>query len=278
VTRDRRDRARDPRHDARVIRSGHLLTSAPALALAVACGGKAAPPARPPAPAQHASAEPEHGGGHDHGAGPEHHGGDHEAAHADHDGGEALHHFENAEESARSLDDPARDARQQPDRVIAALALAPAMVVADIGAGTGYFAVRLARAVPRGQVIATDVEPDMVRYMTERARREGLSNLRAVQTPPGSPELDKASVDRVLVVDVWHHLGDRAAYAKLLAEALRPGGLIAVVDFKLESAHGPPPKHRLTPEAIAADLRAAGLKTEISAIDLPEQYIVIGRR
>ena len=188
------------------------------------------------------------------------------------------HRFEDAEERAKSLDDPARDAWQQPERVLAALALTPAMVVADIGAGTGYFAVRLARAVPRGQVIATDAEPDMVRHMTERARREGLPNLRAVQTPPGSPELGTASVDRVLVVDVWHHLGDRAAYAKLLAAALRPGELLAVVDFKLEATHGPPPKHRLAPEAIAADLRAAGLAAEISSIDLPEQYIVIGRR
>ena len=190
-----------------------------------------------------------------------------------------MHHrFEDAEQWAKVFDDPARDAWQQPDRVIEALALTPAMVVADVGAGTGYFAVRLARAVPAGQVIATDVEPDMVRYLTERARREGLANLRAVATPPDSPRLAKASVDRVLVVDVWHHLGDRVAYARQLAEALRPGGLIAVVDFKLDAKLGPPRQHRLAPEAIAADLRAAGLTAQVSAIELPEQYIVIARR
>jgi SAM-dependent methyltransferase len=244
---------RDPRHDARVIRSGAVLLSA---LLSVACGGAAGPaPATSPAPAQPQPADP-HGG---------HHGG-------------MVHRFEHADAWAKSLDDPARDAWQQPDRVIEALALTPAMAIADVGAGTGYFAVRLARAVPRGQVIATDVEPDMVRYLTERARREGLANLRAVQTPPDSPQLAAASVDRILIVDVWHHLGDRAAYARRLADALRPGGLIAVVDFKLDATHGPPPRHRLAPEAIAADLRAAGLATEISAIDLPEQYIVIARR
>jgi cyclopropane fatty-acyl-phospholipid synthase-like methyltransferase len=190
-----------------------------------------------------------------------------------------MHHrFEDAERWAKVFDDPARDAWQQPERVLEALALTPAMVVADIGAGTGYFAVRLARAVPEGQVIATDIEPDMVRYLTERARREGLANLRAAATPPDSPQLGKASVDRVLVVDVWHHLGDRVAYARQLAEALRPGGLIAVVDFKLDAKHGPPRQHRLAPEAIAADLRAAGLTAEVSAIDLPEQYIVLARR
>jgi SAM-dependent methyltransferase len=118
----------------------------------------------------------------------------------------------------------------------------------------------------------------MVRYMTQRAAREHLPNLRAVLTPPDDPQLAPGTIDRILVVDVWHHLGDRAAYARKLAEALRPGGKIAVVDFKLDATHGPPPQHRLTPESIAADLRAAGLATEISTVDLPEQYIVIGRR
>lgn len=188
------------------------------------------------------------------------------------------HRFEHADEWAKVFDDPARDAWQQPDRVIEALALAPTMAVADIGAGTGYFAVRLARAVPQGSVIATDIEPDMVRFMTERAKREGLANLRAVATPPDSPELAPSSVDRVLVVDVWHHLGDRAAYAKQLAAALRPGGRIAIVDFKLDAKQGPPKKHRLPPESIAADLRGAGLTVEGAPLDLPEQYIVIGRR
>src|ERR1041385_5229393 len=109
------------------------------------------------------------------------------------------HRFDNAEQWAKSFDDPARDAWQQPDRVIAALELGPAMVIADIGAGTGYFAVRLARAVPG------------------RAQREGLSNLRAVLTPPTDPQLAAASIDRILVVDVWHHIDDRAGYARKLA-------------------------------------------------------------
>jgi cyclopropane fatty-acyl-phospholipid synthase-like methyltransferase len=195
------------------------------------------------------------------------------------DGGHHRDHgFAGAEQWARIFDDPEREAWQKPDEVIRTLRLAADATVADIGAGTGYFAVRLARAVPEGQVIATDLEPDMVRYLTERARREGLANLRAAATPPDSPQLGKASVDRVLVVDVWHHLGDRVAYARQLAEALRPGGLIAVVDFKLDAKHGPPRQHRLAPEAIAADLRAAGLAAEVSAIDLPEQYIVLARR
>lgn len=195
-----------------------------------------------------------------------------------HTGGGMHHRFDNAEAWAKVFDDPARDVWQQPDRVIAALQLAPDMVVADIGAGTGYFAVRLARAVPSGQVIATDIEPDMVRYVTDRAKHENLANLRAQTTPANDPQLPAASVDRILVVDVWHHLDDRAAYAKKLAAALRPGGRIAVVDFKLDSKLGPPKQHRLTPEAIIADLQAAGLTAELAAVELPEQYIVFASR
>src|SRR5690349_10647561 len=104
------------------------------------------------------------------------------------------HHFESAEACAKSFDDPARDRWQQPQLVLDALELGPGMVIADIGAGTGYFSVRLARAVPDGQVIATDIEPDMIRYLTERAAREHLPNLRAVQTPPADPQLAAGTV------------------------------------------------------------------------------------
>ena len=199
----------------------------------------------------------------------------HEPTHGhDHAEGVMPHRFENADRWAKVFDDPARDQWQEPDRVIAALELGPAMTVADVGAGTGYFAVRLARAVPSGKVIATDVEADMIRYMTERAKREGLTNLAAIVTPPDDPQLPK--VDRILVVDVWHHLGDRVGYAKKLAAALGPGGRLAVVDFKLDAKLGPPKHHRLAPDQIAADLRAAGLTVD-PPILLQEQYILVAR-
>jgi ubiquinone/menaquinone biosynthesis C-methylase UbiE len=197
-------------------------------------------------------------------------------SHDHHDG--MPHRFEHADEWAKQFDDPSRDAWQQPDKVIAALGLEPAMSVADVGAGTGYFTVRLARAVPQGEVIATDIEPDMVRYLGERARREQLTNIRTVLATADDPHLAPASVDRILVVDVWHHLHDRAHYAAGLAQALRPGGKLAVVDFKTEAEHGPPKHMRLAPEAIAADLQAAGLTAAVDPTQLPDQYIVVGTR
>lgn len=196
---------------------------------------------------------------------------------AAHHGG--MHHrFDNAEVWAKDFDAPSRDAWQRPDLVLAALELGPKMVVADIGAGTGYFAVRLARVVPDGQVIATDIEPDMIRYMTERAARERLANLRAVLTPPADPQLAEGTVDRILVVDVWHHIDDRAGYARALARALRPGGKLAIVDFTREATHGPPVEMRLTPEQVIGELRQAGLAASLSSTVLPDQYIVIGIR
>lgn len=222
------------------------------VAFVLGCGQPAAPakPAPEPLP-----------------AGAEHH---HPAA--------MVHRFDNAETWAKVFDDPARDAWQHPDDVVAALGLTASMTVADVGAGTGYFTVRLARAVPSGQVIATDIEPDMVRYLTERATREGLPNVRAVLSTGDDPRLAPGSVDRVLVVDVWHHISDRARYAKGLAAALRPAGQVAIVDFTSAATHGPPRKHRLPPETIIADLKAAGLDAQVSPTQLPDQFIVVGTR
>jgi 2-polyprenyl-3-methyl-5-hydroxy-6-metoxy-1,4-benzoquinol methylase len=211
---------------------------------------------------------------------------DHEAARAHGHGGtpggrgmgHADHPFADAETLASALDDPARDAWQRPEDVLRAMELAPTMSVADVGAGTGYFAVRLARAVPAGDVTATDIEPNMVRFVNERARREGLPNLRAILAAQSDSGLARASFDRALVVHVWHHLPDRGAFARDLSAALRPGGRLFVVDFAVDARRGPPPSMRVAPESIIAELEAAGLTAMVSAVAVPDQYIVEARR
>jgi ubiquinone/menaquinone biosynthesis C-methylase UbiE len=186
-----------------------------------------------------------------------------------------MHHrFANADEWSRVLDDPERDAWQRPEGVLRALELMPTTTVADVGAGTGYFAVSLARAVPRGRVIATDVEPDMVRYLEERARREGLPNLSAILATPTTSGLGARSVDRILVVHVWHHLTNRVDYARDLAASLRPGGKLVIVDFTLAAHRGPPMELRVAPEVMVAELTAAGLSARVSSVVIPDQYIV----
>jgi arsenite methyltransferase len=200
----------------------------------------------------------------------------HAGPHEDH-GAVGHHGFTNADAWTNVFDDPARDTWQRPDDVLQALELAETMIVADVGAGTGYFAVRLARAVPAGEVIATDLEQDMVRYLNDRARREQLPNLRAIRATRIASGLAAQSVDRILVVHVWHHLADRVGYARDLAAALRPGGKLFVVDFGLEARRGPPANLRVAPEAIIAELAAAGLAAKVSSVALPDQYIVEAR-
>ena len=186
------------------------------------------------------------------------------------------HRFSGAERWARVFDDPARDRWQKPDEVIAALAFAPDATVADIGAGTGYFAARLARALPKGRVYAVDIEPDMVRYLGERARRERLPNLQAVLGKPDDPQLPEA-VDGVLIVDTYHHIVDRIAYFERLCARLKPGGQVAIVDFTLESPVGPPRNARIAAQQVREEMQRAGYALAAQHDFLPHQYFLVFR-
>jgi predicted methyltransferase len=183
------------------------------------------------------------------------------------------HRFNDAEKWAHVFDDPERDAWQKPHQVIQALALKPDAVVADLGAGTGYFSVRLARMLPKGTVYAADVEPDMVKYLDERAKREGLSNLKPVASS-GSDARLPAKVDLVLLVDVYHHIEERERYFSRLAGSLAPGGRVAVIDFKLDSGRGPPKNARVAPERVKAELARAGYALAAEHAFLPDQYFL----
>lgn len=183
-------------------------------------------------------------------------------------------HFENAEQWAREFDDPARDAWQQPDRVIAALGLKPGMKVADIGAGTGYFSSRLARHATAPTVYAVDIEPSMVKYLSARATKEGVKNLLAVQAGESSPNLPEP-VDVVLIVDTYHHIPNRVAYFTALRKSLRPGGVLAIVDFRKDSPSGPPTDFRFTPEDVARELMPADYSGTSVITDLPRQWMAL---
>ena len=159
------------------------------------------------------------------------------------------HSFGDAQKWSKIFDDPERDAWQKPHEVIQALALKPDAVVADIGAGTGYFAVRLAHMLPKGRVYAVDTEAAMVKHVAERAKKAGLANVTAVHGGADDPRIpDKADV--VLFVDVYHHIDGRERYFARLANALKPGGRLAIVDFRMDSPRGPPKSARIEPERV----------------------------
>ena len=184
------------------------------------------------------------------------------------------HSFGDAERWAHVFDDPARDAWQKPHEVIQALALAPEARVADLGAGTGYFSARLANMLPKGRVYAADLEPDMVRYLGERAKREGLANLVAVASAPDDPRLPE-KVDLILLVDVYHHIEDRTRYFDRLRASLRPGGRVAIIDFRLDAPAGPPRAARIPPEQVKAEMKRAGFIPSAEHGFLPYQYFVV---
>ena len=186
----------------------------------------------------------------------------------------AFHHrFEDAEKWAKEFDNPERDAWQKPEEILDALHLQRSSLVADVGAGTGYFSVRIAKRIPEGKIFAADIEPDMVRYLGERAR-EHLINLVPVQASADAVNLPE-QVDVALVVDTYHHIGNRTQYFAKLKSSLRPAGRLVIVDFKADSPNGPPVRHRISPERVTQELKAAGYALVGTLQFLPRQYCLV---
>ena len=185
------------------------------------------------------------------------------------------HKFDDPARYAKSFDDPARDAWQLPARVIDALQLTSGMKVADIGAGTGYFSMRLAK-VPGVSVFAVDIEPKMVEYLQQRAHKEHAMNVTAVLAGASSPNLPEP-VDVILVVDTYHHLPTRPAYFRELRKSLKPGGRIAIVDFRKDAPEGPPVHFRFTPQQIQDEMKQAGYALQSTHDFLPRQHFLIFR-
>ncbi|MDH4191988.1 MAG: class I SAM-dependent methyltransferase [Betaproteobacteria bacterium] len=190
-------------------------------------------------------------------------------------GHQPMHsHFDDADKWSKVFDDPKRDAWQKPVEVVRALSLAPDSTVADIGSGTGYFSVRLARALPQGRVYGADLAPDMVKHLNERARRENLPNLSSHAAAADDPKLP-AQVDLVLIVDTYHHIGARERYFGKLRASLKPGGRIAVIDFRPDSPVGPPREFRIAPGRVKAEMEHAGYRISTEHTFLPNQYFLV---
>jgi ubiquinone/menaquinone biosynthesis C-methylase UbiE len=190
-------------------------------------------------------------------------------------GQHGLHH--SAEEYAKVLDDPKRDAWQKPDEVVRALELKPGATVADLGAGTGYFTVRLAGPVgPQGRVLAVDVDQRLLDRVRDRAAALKLGNVGTVLASANDPHLAARSADLIFICNVIHHIENRSAYYRLLGLALKPGGRLAIVDFhKREAPVGPALAMKIAREDLIREAEAGGFRMVREHTFLPHQYFLV---
>jgi len=184
------------------------------------------------------------------------------------------HAFDDPTQAARRLDASERDEWQKPADVIASFHLSADATIVDLGAGTGYFTIRLAPHVKNGQVIAVDAEPKMVAYLKERAAQLGLTNIAARLAPPGGQVDLPAPVDLVLCVDTYHHLAERVAYFAPYRRQLKAGGRVVIIDHAARSQIGSA-QHRLPPETVKAEMHAAGFALVADLDFLPYQFYLV---
>lgn len=182
----------------------------------------------------------------------------------------------------RMLERDSRDAMQKPAAVMAALAVQPGDCVADVGAGSGYFTLRLAEAVGGdGRVLALDIRQEMLDHIERRVREAELDNVELKLVPAADPQLPAGGCDLILMVDTIHYVKDRVDYARKLRAALAPEGRLAIIDFRYDPTarreFAPPPEQQVPRLTLDRDLAEAGLEVVASHEFLPEQYFVIYR-
>ncbi|HET8580831.1 MAG TPA: methyltransferase domain-containing protein [Nitrospiraceae bacterium] len=159
------------------------------------------------------------------------------------------------------MNDPSRDAWQQPKAVIQALNIAPGARVADLGADGGYFTFPLAEAVgPEGGVYAVDVDEASLKYIDRQAKQRSVSNIQLVLATESDPRLPQGGVDLIFTCNTYHHLVDRVSYLKSLARYLHPEGRIAIIDFKEHGWFGALFGHATTKETVRLQMEAAGYR------------------
>src|ERR1035441_6552959 len=187
---------------------------------------------------------------------------------------EHQHHpLQSAAEYARVLEDPARDAWQKPHEVLAALHLKGTETIADIGAGSCYFARRFARHA--GQVYAVDIDAKLL----EICRQEAPANLKTVLGLRDDPKLADGAADLIFFCDVLHHIGERSAYLEKVRRALKSGGRVVVIDFhKRPLPVGPGPEMKIARETMVEEFKTAGFQRVEEYEFLPYQYFLVFAR
>jgi arsenite methyltransferase len=176
-----------------------------------------------------------------------------------------------------ALEDPKRDAYQKPQEVMTALGIKPGEVIADIGAGSGYFTFRLAYHVgDKGKVYAVDVSPEMILHINRRIRELKVNNVVSILADPDDPLLPDRSVNRFFFSESWHHIEKQTKYLSLMKRMLKPGGEIVMIDFqKKELPVGPPLQMKIAREDLIKQMESNGFRLKNEQTFLPYQYFLV---
>ena len=172
-----------------------------------------------------------------------------------------------------------REDEERPEKLVNLMALRPADVVADIGAGTGYFSFRIATRVPRGKVLAVDIQQEMLDLLTEAAKRRGVKNVEPVLGKIDDPNLPDSSTDVALMVDAYHEFDHPREMMEGIVRALKPGGRVVLVEYRGEDPEVPiKPLHKMTEAQAKKEMAAVGLDHVKTHPDLPRQHVMIFRK
>ncbi len=178
------------------------------------------------------------------------------------------------------LDREEREREEQPEKAIAQLNLKPGMMVGDVGAGTGYYSIRMAKLIaPAGLVYANDIQPGMLDKLRERAAAVNVTNIVTVLGTEADPKLPAAKLDMVVLVDVYHELSRPQRMLEGIRESLKPGGRLVLLEYRKEDPSVPiRPEHKMSVDEVKAEVTPEGFRFEKVVDKLPWQHIIFFRK
>lgn len=173
------------------------------------------------------------------------------------------------------LERSAREKEEAPEAALQAIGIQKGMIVADIGAGTGYFSIRIARRVgPTGKVYANDIQPEMLERLREKSEHDGITNIETVLGSEADPKLPAGKMDLVILVDVYHELSQPQAMLERIRASLKPDGRLILLEYRKEDPTIPiRPDHKMSIPEVRTEVEAEGFKLDKVLDTLPRQHL-----